>query len=125
MQNARSGHKAVLLADGRVLVVAGGQFSEPPAELYDPQPGTWSPTGPMINDQTQTTGHSVTLLQDGRVLVAGGSRAPAAAELYDPATNTWSATGNLQTARSGHTGPCCSPTAGCSSPAAEVRVGPP
>jgi len=54
--------------------------------------------------------HSVTLLQDGRVLVAGGSPllvdgnadALASAELYDPATGFWTPTGDMTAPRVAH-----------------------
>jgi N-acetylneuraminic acid mutarotase len=56
------------------------------------------------------SGHSATLLPDGRVLVAGGQQGDAAsevalatAELYDPRTGTWTATGDLVEGRSRHT----------------------
>ena len=69
---------------------------------------SWSFTG---NLSTARSGHTATLLPNGKVLVAGGSNRgfgfPAAlfnsAELYDPATGTWSSTGNLNTARADHT----------------------
>jgi hypothetical protein len=51
--------------------------------------------------------HTLTLLQNGKVLVVGGHNVDvgslATAELYDPATGTWSSTGSLDIAREGHT----------------------
>src|SRR5262249_6464354 len=72
-------------------------------ELYDPAAGTWSP-GPVL--ATARSGHSATVLADGRVLVAGGvgarGAALKAAELFDPARGQWSATGSMVDARVGH-----------------------
>ena len=58
----------------------------------------------MLN--SARTGHTATLLPNGKVLVAGGmngSNYLPAAELYDPATRTWATTGSLNTGRTGHT----------------------
>ncbi len=58
------------------------------------------------------TGHTATLLPNGKVLVVGGehlltSAAPFGltdtAELYDPVTGNFTLTGSLNTARTGHT----------------------
>lgn len=52
------------------------------------------------------SGHTATLLPNGKVLVAGGvsgSSKTASSELYDPATATWSPTGSMNLPRSGHT----------------------
>ncbi|HKB28395.1 MAG TPA: kelch repeat-containing protein, partial [Candidatus Limnocylindrales bacterium] len=61
----------------------------------EPRPASWTATGSM---GTPRSGHSATLLADGRVLVAGGhdGAAPlASAELYDPSSGTWTATGSM------------------------------
>jgi Kelch motif len=103
------GATTTLLADGRVLI-AGGYVNETrwvngswgqttsfdSAGLYDPATRTFTPTGSM---GTARSGHTATLLSDGRVLVAGGfdsgSHELASAELYDPATGTFSPTGPM------------------------------
>ncbi len=89
-------HAAILLPDGRVLVVNGrttDPYGRPDAVLYDPRTGRWTPTGRMPPD-SGTTGEAVTPLRDGRVLVVGGTTAddpPALAgvSLYDPRTSRW------------------------------------
>ena len=89
MITPRLGHTATLLRDGRVLIVGGrvhgGADSPllPEAELYDPVAGRWAATREMIQARS---GHSATLLPDGRVLVSSGasSEDEAAAELYQP-----------------------------------------
>jgi hypothetical protein len=53
--------------------------------VYDPQDGSWTATGNMM--ETRSDDHSATLLPDGTVLVAGGPRSTA--ELYDPATRAF------------------------------------
>lgn len=101
MVSVRIGHTATLLASGRVLVAGGdsvvagvpGGRRLDSAEEYDPAMGTWSPAGRLRRTRS---GHSATLLADGRVLVTGGRRGAGAiswAELYDPAARTWSITG--------------------------------
>src|SRR4051812_16642878 len=47
---------------------------------------------------TARSGHTATLLPDGKVLVAGGSGGTST-ELYNPANGTWTATGSLGTPR--------------------------
>jgi hypothetical protein len=102
MTTARGGQTATLLSDGRVLIAGGSNLrliaggSDSPgdslaggnlasAELYDPKTGTFSPTGSMT---TARSGHTATLLSDGRVLMAGGSDSSfqplSSAELYQP-----------------------------------------
>jgi len=90
MGTPRSGHTAVRLLDGRVLVVGGADGDATSAELYDPDSGTWSATGSMI--KTWSGGEfAATLLRDGRVLVGDVE----GAEVYDPEDGTWTVTGKM------------------------------
>ncbi len=115
MSVSRMGHVAVGLAGGRVLVLGG--YSAPEgqslallasAEIYDPDAGSFGPTGSM---QTARSAMTATLLGDGRVLVAGGYTMDAAgasvplasAEIYDPGNGTFSRTGSMSVARYNHT----------------------
>ena len=99
--SARSGAQTgVVLASGQVLFVGGLQ-----AELYAPSSGRWMRTGAVGGAAgTHRSGHTVTLLPDGRVLVVGGttSRAAATAELYDPERGEWTLAAPPLTPREGH-----------------------
>jgi prolyl-tRNA editing enzyme YbaK/EbsC (Cys-tRNA(Pro) deacylase) len=108
---ARGYDTATRLVDGRILIAGGNphqwQFDGPflaSAELYDPQTGTFSPTGSLA---TARNLHSATRLADGRVLMVGGNdtgtHSLAVAELYDPKSGTFSPTGSLAMARGFHT----------------------
>ena len=82
MGTPRSGHTAVRLLDGRVLVVGGANHDEEndtSAEVYDPDSGTWSATGNMVRPRGGFA-FAATLLRDGKVLVGDGQ----GAEVYDP-----------------------------------------
>jgi len=113
MSVPRVGHTATKLPNGRVLVVGGTNFNgnngyefHRSAEAYDPATNSWKRVAGMT---TARTGHSATLLPDGKVLVVGGltsdgetSSALSSAELYDPATGQWSFAGALSVARADH-----------------------
>src|SRR5262249_36520604 len=84
----RVGHRAVLLATGRVLIPGGGPL---PSLLYDPNTDGWSTTGGL---NVYRTGLMVLALGSGRILAAGGSDASSGAiantaELYDVASGLW------------------------------------
>jgi N-acetylneuraminic acid mutarotase len=72
-----------------------------PVGLSAPGTAGWSAAASM---RTARTGHTATLLRNGKVLVAGGFDGGylASVELYDPASNTWLAAGLLANARSDH-----------------------
>ena len=71
------------------------------AELYDPATDTWTPVASMGHART---GHSATLLADGRLLIVGGSdpNVLMPAEIYDPSANTWSPAGTMTNLRIQH-----------------------
>ena len=94
MNTARHKQAAVLLSDGRVLVVGGsdnrdwrGKYAS--AEMFNPATGRFSPAGEMEWQRFKLM-HAVVRLADGRVLVAGGAERP---EIYDPATQTFQPAG--------------------------------
>ena len=101
---------ATLLPNGTVLL-AGGLVAgaTPNASLYfstDPPltPGSFSLIAPM---NIGRTGHTATLLRDGKVLIAGGYMAGlshlSSALIYDPGTRTFAPTGSMNVGRSWHT----------------------
>ena len=108
---------AILLADGRVLVtgdspsvyrsIDGFGAINGTAEIYDPETGKWTPTADLSRPRT---GHTLTLLPDGRVLAAGGEDPTGSdylvystTEIFDPATNSWSPGPDLSEPRGDHT----------------------
>ena len=86
MNHARRNLNAVLLPDGKVLVIGGnstGQEMNPvfQAEIFDPASETWTAVASM---QRPRVYHSTAvLLPDGRVVAAGSDGEPTA-EVYSP-----------------------------------------
>jgi hypothetical protein len=112
LAEARQGHSATPLPDGRVLVIGGnrigGLFTHSrsgnlaSAEVWDPPTGAWTRAGNLAHARSL---HSATLLPDGTVLVAGGvgdRGGVAEAEIWDPATGGFAAAGSLATPRTSH-----------------------
>jgi hypothetical protein len=100
-------HTATLLKNGMVLIAGGvdpvkdpGPFAD--TELYNPEAGTFSPTGKLNTARYRGT---ALLLNTGMVLVSGGvdeKGYSSAAELYNPTTKAFAVTGSLKVARIGH-----------------------
>jgi len=103
----REFHTATLLQSGKVLITGGNVFNGYPtwllatqaAELYDPATGKFSATGDM---SASRTGHTASLLPDGRVVIYGGTTTPSA-EIYDPAKGEFSGLPTPLAARQEHT----------------------
>ncbi len=80
LMTARGKHAAVLLPDGRVLVIGGSADVETrqrlaSTELYDPRTGRFA-SGPALRSARYKLPAAAALLPDGRVLVAGDGAAP-------------------------------------------------
>ena len=93
MTDQRTGHAAIRLRDGRVLIAGGAGGANngrlPSAEVFDPATSTFSPVGPMAGPRqgdATYVGFVVMLLPDGRALVIGGSPGVESAEIFDPET---------------------------------------
>lgn len=106
LHDARAGHSASLLADGRVLVAGGiGSDGEPlrSVELFDPATGAWTSGPPLAWPRSA---HAATVLADGSVLVSGGldagGRPLRSTELWLPGAARWVDGGDLAQARARH-----------------------
>jgi hypothetical protein len=102
MKTPRTGHAAVLLPNGKVLVAGGANSDEQglaSAEIYDPGTNQWTATGSMVTPRVART---AVVLKDGRVLVTGGGEGKNLAEVYDPVSGIWHATGNMTAPRVKH-----------------------
>jgi hypothetical protein len=87
------------------FVIAAAAFrphSPSPSTVGASAAGFLSPAAPMLEPRS---GHSATLLPDGKVLIAGGMRRNQyfykSAELYDPATGKFQHTGDMSVGRVG------------------------
>ncbi|WNG47590.1 hypothetical protein F0U60_28300 [Archangium minus] len=118
MNESRAGHTATLLPDGKVLVVSGEVNTEPvyTFELYNPVTNTWKSSEELcvVNSfpcetpyfSQPRSGHTATLLPNGKVLIIGGGglyEDVVSVELYDPETYAWTPLTNLTDERSSHT----------------------
>lgn len=85
----RHKHDAVLLENGRVLVVGGsderdGGGAYRNAEIFDPDKATSTSIGTEMNSARYKLQGTTILLTNGKVLIAGGA---SRAEIFDPRTN--------------------------------------
>jgi hypothetical protein len=120
MTDARTGHTAVALAHGAVLVCGGtapvGTADDPAlafCELYDADGNSWTPTGSLLRARRR---HQATRLSDRKVLVTGGTApgSPGAAlfdpfsqrtaELFDLGSGAWTAAADMPAGRALHCG---------------------
>jgi hypothetical protein len=106
-ENSRSGEAAVVMHDGRVLLLGGNLRNGRPVatvEIYDPHHATWSTATDM---PVAVNFPSVTVMADGRVLVAGGWVLKAntvvpvnTAFIFDPASGSWTKVAPMTQSRS-------------------------
>ncbi len=102
----RSQPKAIVLRDGRVLIVGGditpptggsagisGEATSDTAEIFDPADGSFTALGPVGGKRWAS---DLVMRPDGRVLVIGGIQVGSASgagstavDLFDPATDTF------------------------------------
>src|SRR5258708_1426166 len=86
-----------------VVVAAAFRASSASVSASATSAGSLTPATPMLEPRS---GHSATLLPDGKVLIAGGMRRNQdfykSAELYDPATGKFQPTGEMHERRVGH-----------------------
>jgi hypothetical protein len=109
----RDRHAAVVLPDGRILIVGGVATELVPlvsfpgpampwilssTEILDPRDGHFSPAASMLTPRDEPT---ATLLRNGKVLVIGGGAN--GAELFDPKNDTFTVTGAMAESRYGQT----------------------
>lgn len=112
MHQGRIEHTATQLRDGRVLVT-GGEYIEgtwwhvlDSVEIYDPTSQTWTTAAPLNDSRS---GHTATLLANGKVMVVGGqtmdgsTKEPlASVEVFTPHSGRWVHIAPLNEARVGH-----------------------
>ncbi|MGH9076680.1 MAG: kelch repeat-containing protein [Acidimicrobiales bacterium] len=133
MIQARTGQRAALLPDGRVLEIGGRDLSGRPlasVEVFDPSTPDqgWQAAPPMT---TPRADDALAVLGDGQVLVTGGEDATgqplASAEILTlpasgaPGGVAWAPVPAMGSARAGHTatvldGPPCRPANGAPPP---------
>lgn len=113
LSTLRSRHTATRLLSGEVLVAGGHRWlnttqsleHHDTAEIYDPGAKAFNLTSGRL--QFPRSGHTATLLGNGKVLIAGGVNGQGAqdsAELYDPIQRTFNLTASrLLWPRAGHT----------------------
>jgi len=98
MLAGREGHQAVLLNNGKVLIIGGTGDASTAVELYNPATRQFEKGGPAPIDCSGTA----IPLPDGRILIAGGSQdhqPTAMAMTYDPKANRFTRVGDMTVVR--------------------------
>jgi hypothetical protein len=99
MNLQRFTHSAILLNNGKVLIVGGVEplYGDPnKCELYDPQTQTFSYTGDLLFFGTVPAVRrnvNLVLLNDGNILLTGGFSSSDFLTVYDAVNGTWSQLG--------------------------------
>ncbi len=103
MQTPRHNHRAILMMNGKVLVIGGQQAAASTSmDVFDPATETFTPSGatlslPRMNrvgwDYSSMRSFGVTNLPDGKVAIVGGNNPSDGGpggniDIYDPATDT-------------------------------------
>ncbi|HWR16995.1 MAG TPA: kelch repeat-containing protein [Terriglobales bacterium] len=106
MHVARTGHAAVWLSTGYVLVSGGttsGGVVTNTAEIYDPMRNSWTLLTAVLNDPR--SGHTASNLPDGSVLIAGGNNGTyplSSIEIFSITTEEFSFAGSMVSPREHH-----------------------
>ena len=101
----RTGHIALLLGDGRVVLAGGesGRGISQSIEVFDPSSSTFGFAGTLSAPRKN---HAAAVLEDGRVLIVGGSFGglvpSASSDIFNPETNMVSPGPRLLIGRTGH-----------------------
>jgi hypothetical protein len=111
LHEKRAAHSAILLPNGKVLIVAGfrkgpdghSQLYSATTEIFDPSTYHFTYSGSI---HVPRCGQTATLLAGGKeVLITGGNNDQshlASAELYDVATGQWTRLPDMYAGREGH-----------------------
>src|SRR6185295_4911364 len=94
----------ILLNDGRVLSLFGGDSPTVQTQVWTPATGLWTTVGSLSSLQADG---GIALLPNGEVLVAGGwnglggssNDCVNTAQIFSPITNTWRNTGSMSAKR--------------------------
>jgi hypothetical protein len=89
MLTARTFFTGSLMSDGKVLVV-GGNPGMQPCEIFDPDAGSWAPTG-SLNDPREAM-PIVPLGRDAYLVASSIFDGGGSSEIYDRSTGVWSFT---------------------------------
>jgi hypothetical protein len=104
MGETRATFTITLMPNGKALATGGWHnVQTASSEVYDPNTGSWSPTGLMATPRNR---HAATLLRNNKILVTGGDSIlfqTSSSEEYDPSTGLWAMSSPLSIGRCNHT----------------------